>query len=282
MQVQLKSDQLTAVIDSTGAELISLQKEGKELLWGAGPEWNRHAPVLFPVIGRVTDDVIHHEGRGYPIKQHGFARDSDFALVTSTPAFAHWRLNHAAAGETQFPFPCSLETEWSLDSEHLGLTFTLSNTGDEPLPAALGWHPAFRCPTGEGWKLLFEHDEPGPVRRVNSRVQLIPEWYGSPLSGNSLELNEELLGGGAVIFESLRSRKVQLVSPAGPVLTMAFPDFPHFAVWKKPGADFICLEPWSKLPQPDGERQEVLSMSSIDLLMPGSRKTYTCRMTPYA
>jgi galactose mutarotase-like enzyme len=279
MQIHLKNDQLSAVIESSGSELISLQSGGKELLWEAGPEWARHAPVLFPVIGRTTDDVIRHKGRRYPINQHGFARDSNFTIVSSTPNSAHLRLDHNPTHGTEFPFPFSLETQWHLDAEQLTLTFILTNTGDAPLPAALGWHPAFRWQRDQSWQLLFEHDETGPTRRVNSRVQVTPERYDSPLTGNSLDLSEELLSSGALIFEALRSRTVRLVSSEGPVLSLMFPEFPHFAVWKKPGAGFVCLEPWSDLPQPDGERNE-FSMTLNGRLAPGARKNYTCKVIP--
>lgn len=281
MQIHLRNEQLSAVIESKGSELVSLQRGGQELLWDAGPEWARHAPVLFPVIGRVTDDVILHKGRRYPMNQHGFARDRVFTTVSSTPTTAHFHLQHSPRDGLEFPFPFSLETRWHLDAGHLAVAFTLTNTGDTPFPAALGWHPAFRTPREQGWKLLFEHDEKGRTRRVNTRVQLTPEKYNSPLVGTALDLSEELLAGGAIIFESLRSRTVQLVSAEGPVLTMEVSDeFPHFAVWKKPGAGFVCLEPWSDLPHPDGERHDT-SASPGKLLMPGERRDYMCRVSPH-
>jgi galactose mutarotase-like enzyme len=278
MQVHLENDQLSAVIASTGSELISLQLGGKELVWEAGLEWARHAPILFPIIGRVTDDVIRHNGRHFPINQHGFVRDTDFTLISSTPNAAHLRLDHSPTDDTKFPFPFSLETQWHLEADELTITFILTNTGQAPLPAALGWHPAFRMQRDQNWKLLFERDETGSTRRVNSRVQLTPEKYNSPLTRNSLSLSEDLFSKGAIIFESLLSRTVRLVSADGPMLSMGFPEFSHFAVWKKPGADFICLEPWSDLPQTDGERHDI-SMDSTKLLTPGARKKYSCRLS---
>ncbi|MDU1804640.1 MAG: aldose 1-epimerase family protein, partial [Bradyrhizobium sp.] len=67
---------VTASIKAVGAELCSLKTTaGLELLWQAGPAWPRHAPWLFPIVGRLKDDQLRHRGRTYPMTQYGFARD---------------------------------------------------------------------------------------------------------------------------------------------------------------------------------------------------------------
>ncbi|ASN22053.1 aldose epimerase family protein [Arthrobacter sp. YN] len=277
MQIRIGNDQLSAVIDSTGSELISLQSREQELLWEAGPEWARHAPILCPVIGRVAEDVIRHNGLRYPVTRHGFVRDSGFTVVRSAPDSTHLRLDHHPEDATGFPFPFALETQWHVAARQLTVTFILTNSGHSPLPASLGWHPAFGWKRDEDLDLVFERPETGSTRRVNSEVHLTHERYDSPLKGNSLRLTEELLSEGALIFESLNSRTVRLVSSDGPVLSMAFRGFPHLAVWKKPGADFVCLEPWSDLPHVEGERRELSSVPA-ELLMPGASKGYSCRL----
>ena len=51
------------------------------MLWQAGPVWPRHAPVLFPIVGRLKDDRLRHQGKSYHLPQHGFARDRRFAWL---------------------------------------------------------------------------------------------------------------------------------------------------------------------------------------------------------
>jgi len=76
----LQSEAISATIKGAGAELCSLRNaEGLELLWQAGPEWPRHAPLLFPIVGRLKNDQLRHRGKTYPMTQHGFARDRRFA-----------------------------------------------------------------------------------------------------------------------------------------------------------------------------------------------------------
>ena len=57
MTITLRSDLLTVRADSLGAQLTSIRtNQGVELLWQADPAvWGRHAPLLFPIIGRLRD-----------------------------------------------------------------------------------------------------------------------------------------------------------------------------------------------------------------------------------
>jgi galactose mutarotase-like enzyme len=76
MNHTLSNDSISASVSAAGAELISLKNaQGLELLWQAGPVWPRHAPILFPIVGRLKNDELQHQGKLYPMTQHGFARD---------------------------------------------------------------------------------------------------------------------------------------------------------------------------------------------------------------
>ena len=81
----IHSGYLTAAIKADGAELCSLcDATGEEMLWQGLPVWPRHAPVLFPIVGRLKDDTLRHNGRTYRLTQHGFARDHRFAWLNRT------------------------------------------------------------------------------------------------------------------------------------------------------------------------------------------------------
>src|SRR6201991_4843464 len=76
---ELHSGGWTAEVSAQGAELCSLKNaDGLEFIWQAGPQWPRHAPLLFPIVGRLKNDQLRHRGKTYPMKQHGFARDMRF------------------------------------------------------------------------------------------------------------------------------------------------------------------------------------------------------------
>ena len=85
--VTLSNNQLTVKINEFGAEVSSVtdQKSGYEFMWQADDKyWGRHAPVLFPIVGRLKNDQYEYEGQTYEMTQHGFARDSMFEVKEIT------------------------------------------------------------------------------------------------------------------------------------------------------------------------------------------------------
>ena len=83
----IENDYLKISVDDHGAELCSIYDKihDREVLWQADPAyWNRHAPILFPNVGRFYKDHYRINGKEYPAKQHGFARDSEFTCLDMT------------------------------------------------------------------------------------------------------------------------------------------------------------------------------------------------------
>ena len=83
---QIKNDQLTLEISSLGAELQSIKDaNGNEYLWdGDEKYWNRHSPILFPIVCGLWKDTYRIDGKEYTLTRHGFARDTEFKLVGKT------------------------------------------------------------------------------------------------------------------------------------------------------------------------------------------------------
>src|SRR3954447_6184250 len=140
----LRSRAIEATIKADGAELCSLKNaDGLELLWQAGPEWPRHSPVLFPIVGRLKNDQLHHRGKSYPMTQHGFARDQRFEWMEQGTGSCKLLLSDHDETRARYPFAFRLEVSYSVDDADLRVAFDITNTGDEDLPASIGAHPAF-------------------------------------------------------------------------------------------------------------------------------------------
>src|ERR1700692_1804978 len=157
----LHGDGITATLLAHGAELCSLKNEaGFELLWQAGPQWPRHAPLLFPIVGRLKNDQLRHRGNTYPMTQHGFARDQRFEWGERTPTSCSLVLSDSAATRARFPFAFRLEVAYVVQKADLDVTLEIKNTGGEMLPASIGAHPAFNWPllpgmAKESYTLIF-------------------------------------------------------------------------------------------------------------------------------
>ncbi|MFT4115750.1 aldose 1-epimerase family protein [Bradyrhizobium sp.] len=262
----LRHGRLTAVVKAHGAELCSLRHEdGTEFVWQAGPAWPRHAPLLFPIVGRLANDELRHKGKTYRMTQHGFARDQRFDWVERETDRCTLALNDSEATRAVYPFAFRLVATYVLDDAGLALTLTIANTGEETLPASLGGHPAFNWPLREGlpkdgYALTFASEESSPVRRLDGGL-LRASHEKNPVRGNLLDLSEALFVDDAIIFDRVNSRSVRYAAVQGasdgPWLEMSWRGFRELGVWSKPsGAPFLCIEPWRGYASPadfDGE-----------------------------
>ncbi|MDU0961160.1 MAG: aldose 1-epimerase family protein, partial [Bradyrhizobium sp.] len=126
---------VTASIKAVGAELCSLKTTaGLELLWQAGPAWPRHAPWLFPIVGRLKDDQLRHRGRTYPMTQHGFARDLRFTWLERTAESCVLRLTDDETTRARYPFAFRLTLTYRITADRLDMAVEIANAGDEVLP----------------------------------------------------------------------------------------------------------------------------------------------------
>jgi galactose mutarotase-like enzyme len=261
----ISGDAITATIKTHGAELCSLQNaDGVELLWQAGPQWPRHAPLLFPIVGRLKNDELRHRGKVYPMTQHGFARDHRFEWVSREPSSCKLVLTDSEATRARYPFAFRLEVAYSVAGADLDVAFAITNTGDETLPASLGGHPAFNWPlvpglAKQGYALTFSDDEPASIRRLkDGLMRARPE--PTPIRGKTLSLSESLFDDDAVILDRPASRSVRYAADRGPSIEVSWQGFRELGVWSKPGgAPFLCIEPWHGFASPvdfDGEFTE--------------------------
>ena len=125
----LSNGQVAAEILALGAELCSLtDATGREYLWQAGPQWPRHAPLLFPIIGELNEGRYLHRGRTYRMGRHGFARDRRFVWLETTPERCRLVLTDDAASHAIYPFAFRLEAAFLLRGATLSITYALTNT----------------------------------------------------------------------------------------------------------------------------------------------------------
>jgi galactose mutarotase-like enzyme len=258
----LQSEGISATIKGTGAELCSLRNaEGIELLWQAGPAWPRHAPLLFPIVGRLKNDELRHRGKSYPMTQHGFARDHRFAWLQRESNFCQLVLCDEPDTSSRYPFAFRLEVTYAVSGAELEVTLRIDNLGNENMPVSIGAHPAFNWPLSpelakDDYTLTFSNDETAPIRRLKEGLmRAAPE--PTPIHGKTLALSERLFDDDAVILGRVASSSVRYAGPRGPSIELSWEGFRELGIWSKPGgAQFLCIEPWHGFASPadfDGE-----------------------------
>ena len=170
---------------------------------------------------------------------------------------ALFRLTSDAASLEVFPFHFELDVRYALKDNQLSMRTSVRNVGLEPLLASFGYHPAFRWPLPYGQSrsahfVTFEQDEPAPIRRLDGEGLMRAALHPTPVRQRRLALADELFKNDVVIFDALRSRSVTYGAESGPKVQVSFAGSPYFGLWTKPGAQFICIEPWHGIADPEG------------------------------
>ena len=280
MTVTLTNQFLTCVIDDLGAQLCSVQDAGGvEYIWQADPAiWGRHAPLLFPVIGRLQDGQYTHKGQTYAIPSHGFARDSRFDVVEHSQTQVVFRLTHSTETLAVYPFPFTLTVTYRLEENRLTKTCRVENPGEEEMLFELGAHDGFRAPLAPGetmddYAVLFPGLEAITPYGMDENCMTTPKGASIPLPGGRLPLKPSTFGLDTVILDQLPQRTAVLVDKSGrPRVTLEFPDFPYLGIWTqgKPfDTNYVCIEPWSTLPDAVFVGRALADKQGIQRLAPG-------------
>ncbi len=278
--VTISGGGLTARIRYRGAELCSLVGPAREeVLWQAGPAWPRHAPILFPIVGKLAEDQLHHRGRNYRMTQHGFARDRRFTLEEQSEARVRFSLEDDAETAASYPFRFKLNVTFRIADGMLAITYHIANPGEASLGASIGAHPAFRWPLRHGvaknaHTLTFSHSEAAPIRGLRGGL-LDPAPRPTPIDGTVLHLDESLFAEDAIILDRLASRWACYAAPGCEPVAVAWEGFKTLGLWSKPGTDFLCIEPWYGMASPIGFDGEFFDKPGVFTIAPEESRLFS-------
>lgn len=279
--ISLSSEQLSIEINPLGAELWALRDaDGRDLLWnGDAAFWTGRAPILFPIVGALAGGSYRLGETRYALPQHGFGRRRHFTVVDESVSRARLRLVSDADTRAVYPFDFALDIAFGVADARLDIAATLHNTGASDLPASFGFHPAFRWPLpGSGVRadheIHFDAAETAPVHRPDAHGLLVPAERPDHLADRVLRLDDALFADGALIFTATASHGLTYGSADGPRLRVTFPDTLHLGLWSKPGAPFVCIEPWQGYADPAGFDGELWDKPGIVRIAPGEQRTW--------
>lgn len=279
--IALRSSEVDARIDPLGAQLSSLRDmRGREYLWHGDPAiWAGRAPILFPIVGALNGGQLRIGERQYPLGRHGFARGRAFAVVQRSTASAVFRLESTAETLSVYPFPFRFDVEYALEGKTLTITASVVNTGQAPLPASIGFHPGFLWPLPDSDRathfIEFDDDEPAPIRRIDAQGLLRPERLPTPIVGRRLQLDDALFREDVIILDAFTSRRARLCNSNGARVEVGFKTARYLGIWTKPGAPFVCIEPWQGITDPAGFSGEFADKPGLFLVEPGATHPFS-------
>lgn len=279
----LENQHLKISLSNHGGELHSIKgkKDNTEFLWsGDEAYWKYHAPILFPIVGKVFNGKYTVDGKTYELPQHGLARVRDFEMIEQTKNSISFELKYSEDTLKIYPFKFSLIIKYTLNDINLSIDYIVKNLDNKEMYFSIGAHPAFMCPI-ENDKFddyYFEFNE----KENASIMQLVGPGYFSKeekpylKDENIINLSTDLFKNDALVFKNLKSNKISLKSKNHKkYLEFDFGEFPYLGLWTKDtGAPFVCIEPWFGHADFDGFNEEFKDKAAIQSLMPN--KEFHC------
>jgi galactose mutarotase-like enzyme len=253
METLMKSSNLGGELISFKVDGIEKIHQGQEAVDENGKAyWKRHAPVLFPIVGKLKKGQTIINGRTYEMSQHGFARDLEFETLSKYDNIQQYVLRSNKYTLARFPYSFELYNTYKKDDNKLIVDYKVVNTGFTNMPFCIGGHPAFKIDPDDmergNYYLEFVEAEPNA-----HFLYLVDGLVGTEYSRRKLESNQRIRLDGhtfdndALIIKGIKNRKIILYNSRTnkQVLMMDYSDFPYLGIWSKPGAPFLCLEPWT-------------------------------------
>jgi len=293
----LENDELLVTVARRGAELTRIydKKADREVLWCAEPSvWNRHAPVLFPFVGKCYEGAYVHDGKEYGMTPHGFARDMDFEPLLCDMDECWFRLKDTPETYEKYPFHFEVEIGHRLEGRTIEVMWKVANRDSGEMLFMMGGHPAFQVPQGKNiYDFTFEFNRRGcrEGQFTDCLHYLAPNANGyekEELQGN-LKLSEgrvPLTKGFfdtalTYMFDEAQVSSVSLMVDGSPYVTLECSDFPYLGIWTMEATHpFVCLEPWYGICASDGYKGELKDRRGI-ISLPGWenwQKSYQIRV----
>jgi len=248
----IQNDFLTAKVKTEGAELISLKKGETEYIWQADKNyWGRHAPILFPIVGKLKNNEYSYKGNTHSMSQHGFARDHNFEVFAQSEDSITFSLKSTAETKKSYPFDFELRVTYFLKENKLATKYQVFNTDTKDLLFSIGGHPAFNCPVDDGHErsdyVIRLDDSHNIESKILENGTIGKQTKDVLKEGSILPIEKDTFAEDAIIFDPNPFRKATLIHHESKqeYLSVHFQGFPALGIWSKnEESPFVCIEPW--------------------------------------
>ena len=300
----LRNSEMEVQVSSKGGELVSMKDADQtEYIWiGDATYWKRHAPQLFPCIGRLTNNQYRMDGALHEMGQHGFLRDYELTKVESeeqagaetvrdaagqagaeaeTVTSLHLQLQSDTSTRQLYDRDWTVDIFYSLCGKTLSVKFQVRNCDTRTMRFGYGIHPGFNVPLNpalrfEDYRLDFHEVSTPKQMELTERYTISGGMHDYALAeGRYLPLQHSLFDHDAIILKDMPHTVTLGSQKDEKKVTVTFPDMPYLGIWHAPETDapFVCIEPWSSLPSTDSVIDEFETKPDFITVEP--EETYT-------
>jgi len=280
---QLQNKLLSVKINSFGAELCSVvsNETDIEYIWQADESvWSRHAPNLFPIVGKLKGGEFQYHSKTYQLPRHGFARDNEFICVEQADDYVLFELTASDKTLINYPFHFCFQIGYKLSANKVITSYSVFNPDNCDLYFSVGAHPAFNCPLQnseafEDYELVFNNKSELTINTLNDGL-IASQTKQLDLKSNRVSVSKQLFDNDALVFMNSQIDEVHLVSSKSKHGVSLFSkDWPFFGIWTKKNTNqFICLEPWQGIADSDISNGDITQKIGIIKLQ--SEEKYNC------
>lgn len=286
---KIENDHFIAEVNTLGAQLsrIYSKDENREYLWNGDESiWKKHAPVLFPFVGRLYDGKYKYDGKVYDMTIHGFCQQAEFSVVSNDGDSVTFRIEANEERRAMYPFEFVFDVTYRLTDCGVNEIATVKNTGKSEMLYGFGGHPGFNIPLEDG--LRFEDysvvfPNAGKIDRRAFTDNHLDAGYYEPTDtviGNEMPLHHDLFDDDAVVLRGTGDRAIICSKKGKKTIEVIYKGAPFCGIWHpiKLEAPFVCIEPWWTLPGRDETMVDISEREDFIHLAPGKENTHIIEM----
>jgi galactose mutarotase-like enzyme len=278
---RIENEKLICTIESNGAEIRSLKNKvtGEEYIWQIDKSiWGSSSPVLFPAIGKIKENKVVFNGKEYAMPKHGIIRNNNLlSFEQHGISRCVFILTNSEKTLKQYPFKFTFSVEFTLIEKRLIMTYKIENRDSVPMQFACGGHTAYACPISESMKLsdyVIEFPTQFALETSTLGASGLLSHRKRKIESNEevLPLSDTLFNEDALIFPDIDCDWIRLRKKNEKKgIVVRFKDYPHLALWSKPGADYVCIEPWLGLPDLEDESIDITQKPTYKTIEPDTK-----------
>ena len=273
----IENDYLRIGVKELGAEITSVisKKSGYEFLWQGNPDiWSGQSPILFPIIGRLLNDSYTLDGADYYLQKHGFARRMTWEFKSQTTDSISFCLSENEETLKSYPYSFDLIVTFTLDKNSLAVCHKVINKNRYDMYFSLGAHPAFNCEIGDA--LVFDDNENLDTIKIDLENSLrLSETYPLLKNERKITITNDIFNEDALIFKGVKSKHITLESKVSSrKIKFDIGAAPYLGIWAKPGAPYVCIEPWFGVNDSKEKKSDFSQKDDIQKLIPEGSFTF--------
>lgn len=287
MEFKIENEYLELVVSSHGAEkqILKSKESNIDYLREQDQYWNRKAPLLFPIVGKLKDLKTIINGKEYTMNQHGFIRDQEFTLYSKKENELILINEYNEETLTHYPFKYKVIVKYTLVEKTVHTEFTVVNEDYQVIPFNFGGHPGFKCPLYPNEKftdysIIFEKTENFDAPSVVLSNGTLDFDHCTKFNDiNKIDLDYKYFTVDAIVIPNVKSQSVKLINKNNKGIKFDFKGFPSLAIWTKPNAPFVCLEPWIGYADKYNSNYNFIEKDNIQFLNPNDIFSVTYSIT---